>query len=163
MGSWQQPLVVGAAALFALWLLVKLARGPVALKRPEPGAKDEFRQLKLLSRKAPPVERAALLVQAGDVAREGLHRIDLGVAYYLRALRYDPASQTALDSVRESLSLSRNWRRLERAYWRLLAKLPPESPLVVRVLGYLGDLYAGPFRHPTRAEGIRRVAARLGK
>lgn len=161
MGSWQQPLVVGTAALFAVWLLVKLARGPAALKRPEPGAKDQFRQLKLRARKVPPIERAALLVEAGNVAREGLHRIDLGVAYYLRALRYDPTSQIALDSVRESLALQRNWRRLERAYWRLLAKLPADSPLVPRVLGYLADLYTGPFRHPTRAEAIRRIAERM--
>jgi hypothetical protein len=161
MGSWQQPLVVGAAALFALWLLVKLARGPAAFRRPDPGAKEEFRTLKLRARKAPALERAALLVQAGDLAREGLHRIDLGVAYYLRALRFDPTNAAALDSVRESLALQRNWKRLERAYWRLLARLPDDSPLIGRVLSHLADLYSGPFRHPVRAEAIRRMARRF--
>jgi len=161
VGSWQQPIVLGAAVLFAVWLLVKLARGPIALRRPDPGAKDEFRALKLRARKAPPIERAALLVSAGHVAKDAMHRMDLAVAYYLRALRYDPASQVALDCVRDCLSLQRSWRRLERVYWRLLAKLPKSSPLVGRVLTYLADLYSGPFRHPTRAEAIRSLAERL--
>lgn len=161
MGSWQQPLVIGASALFALWLLAKLARGPVALQRADPGAKEEFRKVKLRARGVQGVDRAVLLVQAGDLAREGLHRIDLAVAYYLRAIRYDPASQVALDSVRECLGLQRSWRRLERVYWRLLAKLPADSPLVRRVLSHLADLYSGPFRHPTRAAAIRGLAERL--
>ena len=77
---------------------------------------------------AEPAQRAQRYVEAGDIAKNDLHDPGLAVAYYLRALRADPGSAPAIDALRASLSEPAGARRLERLYWRLLSRVPPQGP-----------------------------------
>lgn len=109
---------------------------------------------------ATPAERAALLVEAGQLAHDRLRDVDLAVAYYLRALRSDPSSLAAMEALRGTLARPGRFRRLERIYWRLLSRIPPTGPsrpTWLAVWKALAELYARGYRSPVRARAIRAL------
>ncbi|MBI2894145.1 MAG: hypothetical protein HYY06_11390 [Deltaproteobacteria bacterium] len=101
-----------------------------------------------------PGRKAELFVEAGDLARAGGTDQNLAVAYYLRALRSDPASRPALAALSATLGSPGSFRRLERVYWRLLSRVPP-GEATLDVWRALADLYGRGYRHRSRARAIR--------
>ena len=115
---------------------------------------------------ATPEARAALLVEAGKLARDRVHDTDLAVAYYLRALKTNPSSLAAMEALRGTLARPGRFRRLERIYWRLLSRIPPTGPsreTWLTVWKALADLYARGYRNPVRARAIRALLEQIGE
>lgn len=153
--------------LFALYLVWRFLQVRSARRRRSGPEIAAVRARAKEARNAPtPGERAALLVEAGQLAHERLADTDLAVAYYLRALRADPANVAAMESLRGTLARPGRFRRLERIYWRLLSRIPPTGPsrpTWLTVWRALGDLYARGYRSPVRARAIRALLEQLGE
>lgn len=154
--------VLGLFFLYLVWRFLQVRSGRSRAGRPALNAiRDKAREARGLSE---PGAKAQRYVEAGDLAREALSDPDLAVAYYLRALRTDPGSQSAIEALRGTLTRKGTYRRLERVYWRLLSRIPPEGPTRgawLEVWKALGDLYDRQYRSPVRARAIRALLEQI--
>jgi len=163
----QSTALLAVVALFALYLVWRFLQVRSAGRRRSGPEIAAVRARAKEARSATsPAERSALLVQAGDLARDQLRHPDMAVAYYLRALRADATSLQAIESLRGTLSHPGRFRRLERIYWRLLSRIPPTGPsrgAWLEVWRALGELYARGYRSPARARAIRTLLEQIGE
>ena len=163
----QSTLLLLALALFALYLVWRFLQVRSAgRRRTGPEIAAVRARAKEARTAASGSERSALLVDAGNLAREKLGHADMAVAYYLRALRADPTSLAAIEALRGTLAHPGRFRRLERIYWRLLSRIPPTGPTRaawVEVWRALADLYARGYRRPARARAIRTLLEQFGE
>jgi len=161
----QSTALLVVLALFFLYLVWRFLQVRSASRR---RAGPELAAVRARAKEArgaqTPGERAALLVEAGDIARDRLVNEHMAVAYYLRALRADPTSVGAIEALRGTLVGRGRFRRLERIYWRLLSRIPPQGPTRatwLEVWRALADLYAQNYRKPVRARAIRAMLEEL--
>jgi hypothetical protein len=159
--GWRYALA-GAAALFFLFLLVKMR--PVRRRRDALSA--EVQAARERARRAgTPGERAEALCDAGTLAiRGGRRRVTAAVGFFLRAMRAEPTSARVIERTTASLSKARP-RLLEKILWRRLALLPwdEDHRAAARATAVgLRDLYRREIRDRSRAEIMRKLAQTFG-
>jgi hypothetical protein len=172
--TWQNLLVIGAAVVFASYLLWKYRpRLPLpSLPRRQRGERPTPEQTRFQVQKEreraraakTPRERAASLVLAAEAATEADDGVTSAMGLYLRAMRADP---TSCDPVRGISALLRGERPelLETVLWRRLAHISwsgETAPAAKCVVESLVSLYRRELRHRDRAKALQKLAAKLG-
>ncbi len=107
-----------------------------------------------------PVLRGAYYCAAGNLAIQPLKRPGLAVGLYLKALRADPSCLEALNKLQELLSAQKRFRRLERTYWEVLARLDDNEAgeaIWVACWAGLAAIYSASPRTIPRADAIRKA------
>jgi hypothetical protein len=174
--TWQTVTVVGAAALFAGFLIWKfrptfplprlsrLVRRRRAAPRDVAGVKAQIGLLREDARRAKTRrERATALAQAASLASSVPEGMTSALGLYLRAMRADPTFGEPIRGVssllrkeRPELLESLLWRRLSHMSWdgdtREAARCAVQG---------LGGLYRRELRHRDRARVMQKLAARL--
>jgi hypothetical protein len=147
-------LLAGAAVIFLVFLVVKMR--PVG--GPRNGTEASLREAKKRAREAKtPREKAEALCEAGALAAAQPWLIS-AAAYFLRAMRADPAWPGAIERAASALQRRRP-RVLERVLWRRLADVPWDDAhraAVLAAAASLRDLYRTRLRDRTRAEFLAR-------
>lgn len=120
-----------------------------------------------------PSARGALVERAGTLCRDHLAAIDRAVDYFERALDCYFADGERPDAERRLAQLrplhaldaihaeAGDARAREACYLRMIDRLPPDEPLLPRVLDALGELYRSCLRQPAKAIAAFEAAARL--
>lgn len=158
--GWRYALA-GAAALFILFLLIKMR--PV--RRHRDALSAEVQTARERARRATtPAERAEALCDAGALAVRGGRRMTAAVGFFLRAMRAEPTSARVIELTVASLAKARP-RVLEKILWRRLALLPWDDAhrAATRATAVgLRDLYRRELRDRSRAEIMRKLAQTFG-
>lgn len=117
--SWRWALLIVAGA-FVVFLVAKML--PIGASRGAPGPGLAKARLKLRDAKTPR-EKAEALCDAAEAALGQPFGATRAGAYFLRAMRADPAWSGSVDRAVASLS-ARRARLLEKMLWRRLAATP---------------------------------------
>lgn len=154
-----QWVVVGAAALFLLYILSKLFPAAGASRAGTPEARARLKDAKRRARMggSGADARAEAWREAATVALGELGRPNLAAAYAARALKGRPGDRDALRVLVESLRAARRHRALEKWLWRALSEGP--GPAYGAAFVELVRLYEGPMRRPEWAKALRALAA----
>ena len=119
--TWQNLLVAGACGAFVLFLVLRMAPGPLGavVRRKVPGLAEAVQKVKDAEGDA---AKAKALLDAGDLAAKAGAHVATASGYYLRAMRLAPES---LEPVERLATLLRvRPRALDRILWRRLAAIP---------------------------------------
>ncbi|WP_438028767.1 hypothetical protein [Sorangium sp. So ce233] len=158
--GWRHVLV-GVAALFLLFLIVKMR--PARRRRDVLSAEVQAARERA-RRAATPRERAEALCDAGVQALHGGRRVTAAVGFFVRAMRADPTSARVIELASGALARRRP-RLLEKILWRRLAVLPwdGEHRDAARAAAVgLQALYRREIRDRNRAEIMRKLAETFG-
>jgi hypothetical protein len=152
MHDWSLPLVLAAVA----FLVALLWRVRPAMGGRRRGTRAALQQAQERIESAPDdAARAQALCDAGDIVAAAVGGGAGAAAFYLRALRCDPASPGIVRRVAEGLE--RRPRTLEATLWRHLAATPwsgPTGASVRAALECLRDVYDGRLRSTFRARAV---------
>jgi len=154
---WRAALLVVAAA-FVVFLLAKLL--PVRMRRavingPLAAARARLRDAKTDR------ERAEALCDAAEAALAAPFGRARGAAYFMRAMRADPAWPGAVTRATAALS-GRGARLLRRMMWRRLAALPWDAqhlPVVRALAKAIVDAGKGARSRSPQTEVLQRMLA----
>lgn len=152
--TWQNLLVACACGAFVLFLLLRMAPGPLGsvARRKIPGLPEAIRKVTEAQGDA---AKAEALLAAGDLAAQGGAHVTTASGYYLRAMRLAPAS---LEPVNRLATLLRaRPRALDRILWRRLAAIPWTGESKV-VAARIAELLAA---RATRKRAERQVMTKL--
>lgn len=158
--SLSQIAVIVVVALFAAYIVVQVRPG---LGR-DGGLGREIESARKRARSAEsPASRADALAQAGALAAKARRWGSAG-AYFLRALRADPASAELVRRVQTELG--GRPRLAEKLFLRRLAALSREEGMLEAeqaIVDALVELYEGPLRQRGLAALARKAAGAPGK
>lgn len=158
--GWRHALA-GAAALFLLFLLIKMR--PARQRRD--ALSEAVQAARERARRAATVdERAEAFCEAGVLALRSQRRVTAAVGFFVRAMRADPTSARVIEQMCRALARRRP-RLLEKILWRRLAVLPWDGPhrAAARAAAIgLQELYLREIRDRNRAEILRKLARTLG-
>jgi hypothetical protein len=154
---WRTALLVIAGA-FVVFLIAKML--PVG--RSGIASSPELTAAKIRAKEAAsPRERAAALCDAGEAALALPFGATRAVAYFLRAMRVDPAWPGSIERAASALA-KRRARMLEKLLWRRLAATPwdQDHRAAVRALvTALGSVSRQLRGHKGHAQVLERVSA----
>lgn len=181
----KEPLILALVALFIAVLVLRLIKDYLFVKRwkgKEAGLPDaadaELAELvgavdsankgretiRTISRLAlggkSPTVRGAYYCAAGNLALHSVKRPGLAVGLYLKALRADPTCLEALHKLQDLLSAQKRFRRLERTYWEVLARLDDTEvggDIWIACWSGLAAVYSASPRTILRADAIRKA------
>lgn len=99
----------------------------------------------LASLEQDPAKKAGYLFSAGVVMRDELARPELALAHFEAALDVDPRQLKAFAAIDKILTKRKNWTVLERAYRKMIFRLPEDDSqqlsLRVQLWNNLGEIY----------------------
>ena len=155
--TWQNWIIAGAALLFALWVLARMATPAVsAPRKPVEGLREALARVREAT---DPRAKSEAMVVAGDLLASSGVGVNSATAYYLRAMRLDPASLAPL--TRLATSLRGRPRALERILWKRLASVPWDGatrPVAARAAELLAS---GTTGRRVEREVLAKLAATL--
>ena len=160
MTGWQSVLVFAVAVAFAIFLIVQMLPGTLALVRAprDPGLAPLLDRVRQTSGR----DKAIALLELGEHAARA-RRVPAASGYFLRAMRADPAWLEPID--RLAALLRTRPRTMHRILWRQLAAIPWEGstrPVAARIAEILGESRAT-VKPPVAAhrEVMKRLSAVL--
>jgi hypothetical protein len=112
--------------------------------------------------KASKSEQKRIYVTIGEVTRDLVANVERAVAAFDAALDVDPQDPGPLSAIEELLTSRKKWPLLEKAYVKMIARLPNVAATHDRRMALwraLAELYKGPLRKPEDALAAYEVVA----